>query len=445
MAFVIDKQTIDDLSIFGKRGINSIYALFNHTCTRGGSEYLEKMFRTPLDRIDKIDQRIQILSYFIGNKELLDTPFKTDLFDIIEQYLTNQDIRSKLSREQNTMDLKVKNYFGVESSFKTIQKAVSSLLEVLGDFKELTEELMLEVNDGAFHNELLEINELFKNEDIIEAILLKEKKKLAFEELTNLDEILRFKQVNQVEKILQHIFRFDVYIAVSKVAKEHQFVFPKAVPDLRNILNLKGVFHPLIKGAISNSINLNQDQQIVFLTGANMAGKSTFMKSLGIAVYLAHMGFPVPAQSMEFSVKEGMFTTINLPDNLGMGYSHFYAEVLRVKKVAEELKVGKRLFVMFDEMFRGTNVKDAFDATVSLTEAFDKRRNSMFIISTHISEAGEHLAKSCSGIQYCYMPTVMEGSIPKYTYKLTSGISVDRHGMLIIKNEKIVEIIRNRN
>ncbi len=72
-----------------------------------------------------------------------------------------------------------------------------------------------------------------------------------------------------------------------------------------------------------------------FLTGANMAGKSTFIKPLGIAMYLGHMGFPVPASRMEFAVRDGIFTTINLPDNLSRGASHFYAEVLRIKNVAE--------------------------------------------------------------------------------------------------------------
>ncbi len=73
---------------------------------------------------------------------------------------------------------------------------------------------------------------------------------------------------------------------------------------------------------------------------------------------------------MEFSVLDGIYTTINLPDNLGIGASHFYAEVLRVKKVAAELQANKSLFIIFDEMFRGTNVKDAHEATVEITIAF---------------------------------------------------------------------------
>jgi DNA mismatch repair ATPase MutS len=172
-----------------------------------------------------------------------------------------------------------------------------------------------------------------------------------------------------------------------------------------------------------------------------MAGKSTFMKSLSIALFLAHMGFPVAAAHMEFAVLDGIFTTINLPDNLGMGASHFYAEVLRVKKVAQELSQGKQLFIVFDELFRGTNVKDACEATIAITEAFARQRNSQFIISTHIIEAGPVLQQTCANVHFIYLPTRMNNHQPVYTYTLEEGITDDRHGMIIINNEKILEML----
>ncbi len=73
---------------------------------------------------------------------------------------------------------------------------------------------------------------------------------------------------------------------------------------------------------------------------------------------------------------DGIYTTINLPDNLGIGASHFYAEVLRVKQVAVELSKGRSIFVVFDELFRGTNVKDAHEASVAIALAYARKRNS---------------------------------------------------------------------
>jgi DNA mismatch repair ATPase MutS len=167
------------------------------------------------------------------------------------------------------------------------------------------------------------------------------------------------------------------------------------------------------------------------------------MKSLSIAMFLAHAGFPVAAKKMEFAVLDGVYTTINLPDNLGMGASHFYAEVLRVKKMAVELGAKKNLFIVFDELFRGTNVKDAYEATIAITTAFAKKRKSIFVISTHIIEAGDVLKERCPNINFVYLPTRMTGNQPEYTYTLEQGITGDRHGMVIINNEKILEILRN--
>jgi DNA mismatch repair ATPase MutS len=129
-------------------------------------------------------------------------------------------------------------------------------------------------------------------------------------------------------------------------------------------------------------------------------------------------------------------------DNLNLGYSHFYAEVLRVKKVAEEVAKGNDLVVIFDELFKGTNVKDAYDATLEVTKEFSTYRNSFFVISTHIIEVGHTLKADCNNLQFSYLPTIMEGNVPRYPYTLTGGITDDRHGMLIIENEKILDLIQ---
>jgi Mismatch repair ATPase (MutS family) len=186
---------------------------------------------------------------------------------------------------------------------------------------------------------------------------------------------------------------------------------------------------------------LEENKNIIFLTGANMAGKSTFMKSFGIVIYLAHIGFPVPATKMEFSVQNGMYTTINLPDNMNLGYSHFYAEVQRLKKVAQQVGTVGNIVMIFDELFRGTNVKDAHEATIEVVKAFAERNNCIFMISTHIIEAGEDLKKKCNAIKYIYLPTIMNEDIPSYTYKIKEGITSDRHGMKIVRNEGIIDIL----
>lgn len=126
-----------------------------------------------------------------------------------------------------------------------------------------------------------------------------------------------------------------------------------------------------------------------------------------------------------------------------MGFSHFYAEVSRVKKVAEAVNSNERLIVVFDELFRGTNVKDAYEATVAVVAAFANKRKCTFIISTHIIEAGEDLKKLRDNVKFLYLPTIMNGNKPQYTYTIKEGITSDRHGMLIIQNENILNILKN--
>lgn len=237
------------------------------------------------------------------------------------------------------------------------------------------------------------------------------------------------------------IYELDVHIAVGNVAATRGFTYAKALPAERNIFSAANLSHPCIDGAIGNSIRMSDTRNVIFLTGANMAGKSTLMKSVGIVMYLAHMGFPVSANEVEFSVREGMYTSINVADNIGLGYSHFYAEVVRVKQAAEAAATGGRLLLMFDELFKGTNVKDAYDGTLAVTEAFADYADCLFVVSTHIIEVGEALEGS-SNIQFTYMPTVMEGSRPRYTYKLQEGITEDRQGMMIIRNEGILELLQ---
>ena len=321
--------------------------------------------------------------------------------------------------QDNTLGRKMKNMMGSDTDYTWIHNGIMGCLEMLNVLDDF-------LSSGA---EATDPNVKKSNEEL---------KALLANENWNW---FRFEERDKLFKMMYNIYLMDVYITVGQVAVERGFVFAKVLPAEENVLRMRGIFHPFLKKPVGNSIDVDKDSNLIFLTGANMAGKSTFMKSFTIALFLAHVGFPVPAKEMEFSVRNGMFTTINLPDNLSMGYSHFYAEVLRVKKVAQQLCQTKNLVIVFDELFRGTNVKDAYDATLAVAEAFAEIPDCLFMISTHIIEVGQALKERCKNIRFVYLPTKMEGSTPVYTYQLTEGITNDRHGMIIINNERIIEII----
>lgn len=442
MNFQTDKQTLDDLNILGKPGSDTVFSLYNNTSTRGGADILEQMFLYPLADAKAINDRSRTIRHFSALK--LAFPFRTDQLDSAEIYMGMTDKRTMLSSEDKSLARKFGQLIAADGDYKVIYNgilAVIALVQALNEF-------IITIKSGAiaspYHDNIRAITALFSAEHISSLLAEKQASKLPYGKIAELDKQLRFQSREKIRQLFGHIYELDVYISIAAVAQKRKYIFPEALDKELNLVRLTEVYHPLVKNAVANTIHITPQNNIVFLTGANMAGKSTFMKSVGIALYLAHIGMPVAADKMEFSVRDGMYTTINLPDDLNSGNSHFYAEVLRVKKIAKELGADKSLFVIFDELFRGTNVKDAYEGTIAITEAFAGKKNCMFVVSTHIIEAGDILKARCSNINFVYLPTKMDGNTPIYTYKLEQGITADRHGMIIINNERILEIIRSR-
>jgi DNA mismatch repair protein MutS len=441
MHFITDRQTLEDLNIFGKHGDGSVYNLFNHTRTRGGAVLLEQLFHEPLSRPESIRKRIGVIQFFAETGFTF--PCKPEWFDAIEQYLANTDERTRLSHDDGTLGRRIAGMITLNAEQAIIHKGVAAVLEMVHACRDFVSAMAA---DGTPYAGEQAAMQGILSEAVFAGLLQQSpRKKLAFEQVADFDEQLRFRHRGVIRKLLDRIYYLDLYLTVARVAISRKLAFPTVLERDAHSIVIKGLYHPGLANPVSNSIHITPDNNVVFLTGANMAGKSTFMKSLGIAMYLGHMGFPVAATEMSFSVLDGLFTTINLADNLGMGASHFYAEVLRVRKVAEELNRGRNLLVIFDELFRGTNVKDAYEATIAITEAFAGKRESIFVISTHIIEAGEVLRERCDNIGFLFLPTRMVGTKPGYTYQLERGITDDRHGMVIIRNEGILDILEKGN
>lgn len=440
MAFTTDQQTLDDLRIFGRSGNDAtIFGLFQRTATRGGAQRMEELFRYPLSTPEAINDRCAILSFFSGRREPF--PCSTEAIDAVQLYIEMIDERTRLAATRESLQNRLTSLMGTDTEFQVIRKGVTMLIDLLRSLRAFLKGLDPRPNDHPYQAHAKKITGLLDEPALLPLQQVSTGTKLSYEQIAEWDAPLRFRHRSVIHKLLQLVYELDVYLTVANLAREKSYTFPVALPGERHLLNLQGCYHPLLSNPVPNDLNAGRNSNVIFLTGANMAGKSTLMKSLGIAVYLAHMGFPVPAARMEFSVLDGLYTTINLPDDLGMGASHFYAEVLRVKKMALELSRGKDLLIIFDELFRGTNVKDAYEATVAVATAFARKRHSLFVISTHIIEAGEEL-RQLQNIQFVYLPTRMEGHRPVYTYTLEQGITADRHGMIIIQNEGILDILQ---
>lgn len=441
MNFITDKQTLEDLNIQGRHKNNSVQRLFDHTLTAGGSGLMELMFQRPLTDPVAINKRSAVFRFFTDTATSF--PFGADDFEQMENYLRSASGGNLLSGASALFSAKVLQLVAQDSAYDLLLKDVLHAIKLLNQFDDFSRNL--QVGKNPYAEELEKIRNIFNHPELAWLRKAKGLRKLSFSQLIRYDYQLRGGLKELMQQMTDLIFHLDVYIAVAEVARLRGFQYALALPHVEKKLMLRGLYHPALENAKGNALSLNREQNVLFLTGANMAGKSTLMKSVGIAVYLGHMGFPVAAEDMEFSVKDGLYTSINVPDSLAMGHSHFYAEVLRVKMVAEEVASGKNLLVIFDELFKGTNVKDAYDGTLSITKAFSEIRDCFFVISSHIIEVAASLCETSGNFSFAYMPTVMEGNIPRYTYELSSGITTDKQGMTIIRNEGILEILSLNN
>lgn len=374
MLLQTDEQTIEDLRLFSRGQHKGIYELYNNTFTKGGELMLERMFRSPLSDRDEIRNRTGIITAMSRLK--IRFPFESWMLDKVEKYMTHA----------NDINDAKKPELGEKETAESVS-AVIELFHVLRQFTESRDLISVE----GLTKERAQICDSINEASFVPVFNEKPKAKLSYAAATAYDALFRIREKHTLTKVLQFIYLVDVYISVADVAQKRGFVFPVALPKGSGIIEIDGVYHPEVQHPVPNNILMNGQKSIVFLTGANMAGKSTFLRAFSTALYIAHIGFPVAAKRMEFSVMDGIYTTVNLPDNLGIGASHFYAEVLRVKKIAIELAAGKSLFVLFDELFRGTNVKDAHEGTVEVMRGFAKMKTSRFIISSHIVEAADEL------------------------------------------------------
>lgn len=438
MKFKIDKQTSFDLELFERaKGEKSIFALFNHTQSKGGYEKLKETFSNPKSDITLLKDRVDLLKHFDSNP----IPFEIDktTLDIIEYYLIQDKKPIKLSLFdiiRKSIDSKLKP---TNKSY-IIQRGIEYLVGTINDLYVFANQIEDNCNTNILLGYKNTILGSIEKTNLKITLGIKDKKRFNSILLGKLDYYFRYSEYERVRELLNIIYEIDMFKSISYSKQNLKLVFPKYA-STDNQINIKGLYHPFLDKPVANDLHIDNHKNICFVTGPNMAGKSTYLKSFGIAIYLSHVGFPIPAQEMETSIFNGLFSSINLSDSINKGYSHYYNEVIRIKQIAEHINEQKNLVVIFDELFRGTNVKDAYDASLAVISAFARIENSAFAISTHITEVAENL--KFDSIDFKYFDISFENGIPSYTFSLKSGVTNERLGLYILQKEKVIETIEN--
>ncbi|MDR3366922.1 MAG: hypothetical protein LBO71_08160, partial [Prevotellaceae bacterium] len=168
-------------------------------------------------------------------------------------------------------------------------------------------------------------------------------------------------------QLIEHICEWETLISLAVFSMNHPtFVFPKILEEHSpTIVEAKELGHPLIAAEkrISNDVAINKNDFLI-ITGANMAGKSAFLRTVGVNLLLARIGAPVCAASFQCTLVQ-LFTSMRTADNLDSGVSYFYAEALRFRKMLDFIAAEKNVLLIVDELFRGTNSDDRLKASLS--------------------------------------------------------------------------------
>lgn len=443
MPFEIDKQTIADLSIYSYNvNAKSVAGLFDHTQSVSGKEKVYELLSKPLSDYDQLKERSQSIQFFLKNN-LFDLQLDGDALNFANYY-QKQGRHSIQPTFATAFWRRIFDKLNGDAQYFLMENGVRSTVTLLKWLQEFTERIIngYENEDSTISTLLLEqskkVKEIFQRNGYDKLIKLNKISK--YLSIGRLDYQFRITDRRDILYCLDLIYQYDAFSTIAKVAHDKNFTFANLYQAEENKIEIKGLFHPLLDNAVANDVTLDRDSNVMFLSGPNMAGKSTLLKALATAVFLAHVGFPVPASQMDISILSGISATINIADDLSSGYSHFYAEVMRVKSVAIKLKEKRNMLVIFDELFRGTNVKDAYDGTTAVIKAFSNVKGAFFVVSTHIVEVADEL-KDINNVKFNYMSIDRNNGHPSYSYLMKEGISKDRLGLYIIEQEGVIDLI----
>ena len=220
---------------------------------------------------------------------------------------------------------------------------------------------------------------------------------------------------------IQAIAKFEAYTSLACFAFEHpQYAFP-ALTESGPVLQAENLAHPLLGAkAVANDVALNAERPILVISGANMAGKSTYLRSIGISLALAYAGAPVRATSMTMS-DISLIASIRVTDSLRDGESRFSAELKRLQMMLEQMRGGTPTLVLIDELFAGTNSYDRFSGAVSLGKHILGFSSVLAVLSTHDRNVTRWAEENADRISNAHFEDVFDEGGMTFDYKLRSG------------------------
>ncbi len=433
----IDKTTLNDLSVFNTEEEFSIFNYLDQTLTSNGKEQLRKDLSKPLNTIEAITGVQQTLRTILNKQGQWPKQISNGSIMVIERfYDANIDPIPAKASSFTTYSYKLLH----SPDFSLVKYAVTHCFDFIKGMKQLINDHFNDDCPAPLKKILLEAKKITGNEAFKVIESNNNGAALSPPQILQLGHFILYKFKMNMLSLLQIHAQMDAWYGMAMAVKKHGLVFPEFVESAQPFVEVNGLYHVLLSKPVAYDVVMNRQTNFLFLTGANMAGKSTFIKSVGSAVFLAHIGMGVPAKKMELSLFDGMLSNINVIDNIAKGESYFFNEVQRIKATIQKVNDGRKWLILIDELFKGTNVQDAMKCSSTVIEGLLKIKNSLFVLSTHLYEIAEAL-KVHPNIKFNYFETTVENDQLLFNYQLRQGISNDRLGYLILKKEGVVKML----
>jgi DNA mismatch repair protein MutS len=434
----IDKTTLDDLSILNIEDDFSVFNKMNFCRTAGGKHKLFLNFSTPLNTVEQIEGIQQALQAIITKENFWPQQISNGSVMVLEKfYAATIDEIPEFPSAAGALTYKL--IHGPDFSF--VKYSTEHAFDFIKGMQQMVAHFLTADAPSPTKKLLLTANKILNKQQFEIVKQFNKSVAMPISRQLSLAHFIRYQYKQNILDLLDIYYQLDGWYGMAMAVKHFKLVFPKFNHERKPLLKVKGLFHILLPHPVAYDITLLPDKNFLFLTGANMAGKSTFIKSVGTAVFLAHIGMGVPAEEMELSFFDGLLSNINVMDNIVKGESYFYNEVQRIKSTVQKIADGRNWLILIDELFKGTNMQDAMKCSTTVIEGFLKIKKTAFILSTHLYEIGEPLRQH-SNIIFNYFETAVQNDELVFNYQLKEGISNDRLGYLILKNEGVVDMLR---
>ena len=473
-----------DLDIFGER---SLFQFLNRTCTPFGKETLSRWLRQPLDKKEAIETRQQAI------KELSKYPDFRETFRITgclnkNDETTMNDLRKWiaspsifLQKRSNQwicravpiiniilfvlgmMNVISMSWFGlvfcsfaiassklirritrIQESYNKTLKMLSTYVRLieLADKQSMESPLLIALkkefeNHGKKASEVLgilakELDRLDLRNNLILYALLEGS---MFWQLRQMLRIERWKEEYGTHLLqwLEALGKLDALCALGTFAFNHpEYAYPN-LTDEPFIFQAKDMGHPLMprQQCVVNDAEIPQRPYFLIITGANMAGKSTYLRTIGCNYILACIGAPVCCSSLEIYPAH-LMTSLRTSDSLANNESYFFAELKRLQQILDRLKNGEEMFIILDEILKGTNSMDKQKGSLALVKQLLQLKTNG-IIATHdllLGDLKQHFPDEINN--YCFEADIQNDELT-FSYKLKRGVAQNMNACFLMQ------------